>query len=114
MTDFADGQWSVLFKRSMKSSGGISFEQSQYVPIAVSVWDGFNRERGNKRSLSLWQYIYFEPAETVSPVGPMVRAGLIVLVLEMLVIGMVRRRFAGGKPPVKDDSKGDTLIPEVS
>jgi len=111
--NFEDGEWSVILKRGMKSPSGISFEPARYMPIAVSVWDGFNRERGNKRAMSLWQYLYFEPAETVSPVGPMIRAGLVVLVAELLVIGWVRRRYSGARPRAADGSSGKTLIPEI-
>ncbi len=88
---YNEGQWSVIFKRARRSRGGMSFEEDQFYPIAFSNWDGFNRERGNKRALSAWYNVYIEPAEKPSPVGPMVRAGLTVLGLELLFIAMVRR-----------------------
>ncbi len=88
---FDNGEWSVIFKRKRKGSG-LSFEEDAFLPIAFSVWDGFNRERGNKRGLSAWYQVYLEPLEKPSPVGPMTRAGLTVLGLELLFIAMVRRR----------------------
>ncbi len=88
------GQWSVVFKRQRKSSG-LSFEEDQFVPVAFTVWDGFNRERGNKRGLSSWYQVYVEPIEKPSPVGPMTRAGVTVLGLELLFIALVRRRKNG-------------------
>ena len=88
---YQDGEWSVVFKRKRKGSG-ISFEEGQFIPLAVTVWDGFNRERGNKRGLTSWYDLYLEPMETPSPFGPMAKAGLGVLALELLIIGLVRRR----------------------
>lgn len=88
------GQWSVVFKRKRKSSG-LSFEEGQFFPVAFTVWDGFNRERGNKRGLSSWYQVYVEPIEKPSPVGPMTRAGVTVLGLELLFIALVRRRKNG-------------------
>ncbi len=89
---YAQGQWSVIFKRKRKVRSGISFEEGTFVPISFSVWDGFNRERGNKRSLTSWYEVYLEPQTRPSPVGPMVKAGLGVLALELLIIALVRRR----------------------
>jgi mono/diheme cytochrome c family protein len=96
---YEDGEWSVIFKRARKSRGTMSFEEDQFYPIAFTNWDGFNRERGNKRALSAWYNVYVEPLEKPSPVGPMIRAGLTVLVLELLFIAMVRRsnRRKGGE-----------------
>jgi mono/diheme cytochrome c family protein len=88
---YEDGEWSVIFKRARKSRGAMSFEEGQFYPIAFTNWDGFNRERGNKRALSAWYNVYVEPIEKPSPVGPMVRAGLTVLGLELFFIAMVRR-----------------------
>jgi mono/diheme cytochrome c family protein len=89
------GEWHVILKRSLRSTGGVTFAPDQYVPFAFSVWDGFNRERGNKRALSAWFYLYVDPPEQVSAVGPMARAGLATLVVELLIIFLIRRRFAG-------------------
>ena len=88
---YDNGEWSVIFKRKRKS-GGLSFEEDSFLPVAFSVWDGFNRERGNKRGLTAWYQVYVEPLEKPSPVAPMARAGMTVLGLELLFIAMVRRR----------------------
>jgi hypothetical protein len=95
-TAYEGGVWNVLVKRSLRGQGGISFQSEQFVPIAFSVWDGFNRERGNKRALSAWYHLFLEPVEKVSPWGPMLRAALITLVIELIVGGIVRRRRARG------------------
>ena len=60
------------------------------MPMAFSVWDGFSRERGNRRGLTFWYSIYVEPEVVPSAVGPMVRTALIILAIELAVIGWVR------------------------
>ena len=87
----ADG-WSVAFKRARQPRVGIGFAEETFVPVAFTVWDGFNRERGNKRALSAWQYVYVQSRHRPSPAGPIAKAGLAVLAVELLVVGWVRRR----------------------
>jgi hypothetical protein len=92
LASYDQGEWSVIFKRQRNVRSGISFAEGTFVPIAFSIWDGFNRERGNKRSLTSWYDVYLEPLTKPSPVGPMAKAGLGVFLFELLVIGFVRRR----------------------
>ena len=68
------------------------------MPIAFSVWDGLARERGNRRGLTQWFYVYVPPRETPSVVGPMARAALGVLALEILVVFAIWRRHRTGAP----------------
>ena len=73
------------------------------MPIAFSAWDGFSRERGNRRGLTLWYALYVEPEVVPSAVGPMARTALLILAIELVVIGWVRygSRARGelGPPP---------------
>jgi hypothetical protein len=94
---YDQGRWSVIFKRPLKARGGISLQEEMFVPIAFSAWDGFNRERGNKRALSQWFYFYLEPAEKISAVGPMARTAGVVLLVEILLVIFIRRRHAAAK-----------------
>jgi mono/diheme cytochrome c family protein len=105
------GEWSVIFKRPMRSTSGIGFAQDQFVPIAFSVWDGHSRERGNKRALSSWFYLYVEPAERVSAVGPMARAALGTLAAELLAIYWIHRRFGRRRVEPGDEHAGGP-VPE--
>ena len=86
------GEWSVIFKRPRVASSGIAIQPGEFVPVAFSVWDGLSRERGNRRGITQWFSLYVEPEKVVSPVGPMLQAGLGVFALEILVIALVRRR----------------------
>ena len=93
LSGYADGEWAVVFKRPRSPARGVRFEEESFVPIAFSVWDGFYRERGAKRGLTRWFHVYVEPMAARSVVGPMAKAGLTVLGLELLVIALVRWRY---------------------
>jgi len=97
---YVEGEWSVVFKRPLRpSSSGVALAPGQFVPVAFSVWDGFTRERGNRRGLTVWYHLYVEPAVLVSPTGSMLKTAGAVLILEILVIVLVRRRFGRGGAP---------------
>jgi len=87
---YDQGEWTVVFKRPLRPASGAAFTQGQFMPVAFSVWDGFSRERGSRRALSLWYSLYVEPDVVPSVAGPMIRTALIILVLELIVIGWVR------------------------
>jgi mono/diheme cytochrome c family protein len=91
VANYDQGEWSVIFKRARKPATGAAFSPGEFMPVAFSVWDGFSRERGNRRGLSLWYSIYVEPENVPSAAGPMIRTALIILAIEILVIGLVRR-----------------------
>ena len=102
---YDQGEWSVIFKRPLRAESGAPFTPGEFLPIAFSVWDGFSRERGNRRGLTLWYSLYMEPEEVPSALGPMVKTALVILVVELAVIGWVRRRHGSrdrgevGPPP---------------
>ena len=94
VASYDQGEWSVIFKRPLRAGSGAPFTPGEFMPVAFSVWDGFSRERGNRRGLTLWYSLYVEPEVVPSAVGPMVRTALLILVIELAVIGWVRRRHA--------------------
>ena len=89
---YDQGEWSVIFKRPLRPETGAAFMPGEFMPVAFSVWDGFSRERGNRRGLTAWYSLYVEPEHVPSAVGPMLRTALVILVLELALIGWVRRR----------------------
>ncbi len=89
---YEDGRWSVLFKRSRRNGQGIAFDEGTFVPLALSVWDGFNDERGSKRGVTAWYPVYVPPMESPSPFPKMAKTAAIVLLVELLIIAWVRRR----------------------
>jgi len=93
VASYDQGEWSVIFKRPLQASSGAALSPAQFMPIAFSVWDGFSRERGNRRGLTVWHSLYLEPEVVPSAVGPMIRTALIILAFELIVIGWVRFRY---------------------
>jgi hypothetical protein len=87
------GVWSVIFKRKRRPEETIAIEAAQWYPIAFSVWDGLSADRGNKRALTRWYYVYIEPAATVRPIVPMTKAALATLGIEIVLIAFIRRRY---------------------
>jgi mono/diheme cytochrome c family protein len=97
VASYDQGEWSVIFKRPLRPTAGAPFAPGEFMPIAFSVWDGFSRERGNRRGLTVWYSLYVEPEVVASAVGPMVRTGLLFLAIELVVIGWVRRWHYGSR-----------------
>jgi mono/diheme cytochrome c family protein len=105
VANYDQGEWSAIFKRPLRPTAGAAFSPGGFVPVAFSVWDGFSRERGNRRGLTVWYSLYVEPAVVPSAVGPMIKTALLILAIELAVIGWVRSRYGsrargglGGEP----------------
>jgi len=105
VASYDQGEWSVIFKRPLRATSGAPFTPGEFTPIAFSVWDGFSRERGSRRGLTVWESLYVEPEVVPSAFGPMLRTALAILAIELLIIGWVRRRHGsrartelGGEP----------------
>jgi mono/diheme cytochrome c family protein len=111
VASYDQGEWSVIFKRPLRPSSGAAFSAGGFMPIAFSVWDGFSRERGNKRGLTVWHSLYLEPEVVPSAVGPMVRTGLVILAIELVIIGWVRSRYGSR---ARKDIGGDGRQPATS
>ncbi len=103
VASYDQGEWSVIFKRPRRPASGAAFTPGTFMPIAFSVWDGFSRERGNRRGLTLWKAIYLEPENVPSPAGPMLTTALSLIGIELAVIGWVRwRRGARAREELGD------------
>ena len=83
VASYDQGEWSVIFKRPLRATAGAPFTPGEFMPIAFSVWDGFSRERGSRRGLTVWESLYVEPEVVPSAFGPMVRTALLILVIEL-------------------------------
>jgi cytochrome c len=114
VASYDNGEWSAIFKRPLRPTAGAAFAPAQFMPIAFSVWDGFSRERGNRRGLTVWQSVYLEPEVVTSAVGPMIRTALLILAFELIVIGAVRWRYGartGAERGARLRAEGATVGP---
>ena len=100
---YENGEWTVLFKRSRLPGQGIRFAEDSFVPVGISLWDGFNEERGSKRGLTAWYPVYIPPLEKPSPTLPMAKTAGGVLLAELLLVFWIRRRVARG-PAVSEEA----------
>ncbi len=91
---YEDGEWAVIVRRARSVEGHTAFQEASFVPFVLTVWDGFYRERGNKRGLTSWYHVYIEPTETESPIVPMLSYGLGTLLFGLGLTFFVRRRFS--------------------
>jgi hypothetical protein len=98
VASYDQGEWSVIFTRPLRATSGAPFAPGEFMPLALSVWDGLSRERGSRRGLTVWYSLYVEPEVVASAVGPMVRMVLLILAVELAVIFLVRRRYGSGVP----------------
>ena len=98
VASYDQGEWSAIFKRPLRPASGAALSPGEFMPVAFSVWDGFSRERGNRRGLTLWYSLYVEPAVVTSAAWPMLKTALFFLVIELAVIGWVRRRDRSREP----------------
>ena len=103
---YQDGQWNVIMKRPRIHEGGLSFNAGVFVPIAFSIWDGQNSEHGNRRTVTAWYHLYLKPAHVESKAAPMAGYAGLVLLLELAIIGTVRKRSGRPVPAYLSWSKG--------
>ncbi|MBF0432944.1 MAG: c-type cytochrome [Fibrobacteria bacterium] len=94
VSSYDDGVWKVIFKRPRRIEKGLPFEVEQFIPIALSFWDGHEKNRGNYRCVTSWYNIYLKPAKEESPFLPAAKTAIWVLVIELLIVFFVRRRSA--------------------
>jgi len=90
---YQDGQWTVTFKQKREQEGKLTFSEGSFIPISFSVWDGFNKERGNKRGISSWYNLYLEPQEKESPFGSMFKWGFLIVFAELGLIFGIRKKY---------------------
>ena len=99
LANYDNGEWTVIFKRNREAQEGISFAEETFIPIAFSVWDGFNQERGTKGGITSWYSLYLKPMETKSLALPMTLKALLTLAAELMLILLIRKKYASSFTP---------------
>jgi mono/diheme cytochrome c family protein len=93
----SDGEWKVLFRRSLDSGGAedLVFPVGQAVPVAFQAWDGDNGESGNQGAVSTWYFLFLEQATPMSVyVAPPI-ALVLTLLFGLLVIRQAQWEASG-------------------
>jgi len=92
---YDEGRWVAIFKRKLKKEKGTSFAPAEFTPIAFSIWDGFNNERGNKRALTSWFHVYLQPEKNESALAMKVAmAGFLFILFEVTFVFFVRKKYS--------------------
>ena len=102
VSSYQDGRWSAIFKRKRIKEGQTSFLEKKMTPIAFSIWDGFNEERGNKRALSQWFHIYLNPLVKESVLLKMAIYAMFIVIIQLSLVYYVRKKFGA-----KNQDKGE-------
>lgn len=91
-----DGQWRVMFKRSLltEEDADIQFQAGRYIPIAFGNWDGVNAEAGSRHTFTSWYWLLLEPeANPLRVYGMTGGSGLFAGLLFLLFARRQRRTF---------------------
>ena len=100
-----DGQWSVVFKRALKTEevADIQFEPGRYIPISFANWDGLNGEKGGRHSFTGWYWLLLQRESNLAFVyGAPIGIGLLAGILFLLSSSRQRRRFTNASTPMAD------------
>ena len=64
----SDGEWKVLFRRSLDSGGAedLVLPIGRAVPVAFQAWDGDNGESGSQGAISTWYFLHLEQPTPMS------------------------------------------------
>lgn len=92
---WADGEWRVLFRRSLSTpdtTADLQLPGATVVPVAFQVWDGDNGEAGNQAAVSTWYFLALEEAVPVSVFVAPIAAFLLTAGLGMVVVARAQKR----------------------
>jgi len=93
----SDGEWKVLFRRSLDTGGAedLVLPVGQTVPVAFQAWDGDNGESGNQGAVSTWYFLFLEQPTPISVyVAPPI-ALVLTLLFGLLVIRQAQSATSG-------------------
>ena len=97
-SSWADGEWRVLFRRSLAtadSAGDLQLPRATAVPVAFQAWDGDNGEAGKQAGVSTWYFLALEDATPATVYVTPVLAFLLTAALGMVVVARAQKRERG-------------------
>ncbi len=98
IASFTDGRYRALFRRSLSTGNEkhTVFEIGQFMPFAVTLYDGRNNEQDKKGAVSAWYYLVLEP-----PTPSRVYILPLLAFLAFLGIGLILRKTVRKKGQVR-------------
>lgn len=93
-----DGQWKVMFKRSLatETENDIQFSAGKYIPISFGNWDGVAAQVGSRHTYTTWYWLLLEPeANPMKVYGTTGGSGLLAGVFFLFLARRERRNFLG-------------------
>lgn len=98
---WADGEWRVLFTRSLATPDttvDLQLPRATAVPVAFQAWDGDNGEAGNQAGVSTWYFLALEDATPATVYVAPVVAFLLTAVLGIVVVSRAQKREREQQP----------------
>ncbi len=93
---WANGQWRIVMRRSLKTdnSSDMQFSTGVYTPISFANWDGVDGQSGSRHTLTSWYWLLLEPKEDkVALFGGVFGVGLFVGLLFVIAARRQRRHY---------------------
>lgn len=92
---FADGRWTVLFRRALDTGGedeDLQVPTSTPIPVSFFAWDGDNGEWGGRSAVSSWYFLYLKQETPVTVYVAPALALVLTAALGLLVVARAQRR----------------------
>ncbi len=77
---YSHGTWKVVMKRSRTTSEtdkDLQFEEGKFIPVAFATWDGSNKEKGSKHTMTTWYWLILKAPVGAKPTVMAILFGLI-------------------------------------
>lgn len=58
--EWRDGRWTVVLRRPLQLSEGMSLVPGEHVSVAFAVWDGSHNDRDGQKLITIWQDLELE------------------------------------------------------
>jgi len=94
----AEGQWQVMFTRSLvtEDDGDLDFSIGEAIPMALFAWDGDNGESGTRGAVSSWYFLFLEEATPATVYVAPALAMMVTTMLGFLVVGRAQKKEREG------------------
>lgn len=91
---YKSGLYRVMFVRKLQAGDhrNLSFQVGSFIPFALAVYDGDNREEKGKKAVSAWHYLFLEPPVSLQVYLVPPGVGVAVLLALFALARAARRR----------------------